>query len=75
MKTFKIPVSWSVCAEVDVEAETLGDAIEVAREGDLPLPLDWSYIDDSWAVDEDLAFLYMELEENKEENKNENNNL
>lgn len=72
MKTFKIPVSWSVCAEVDIEAETLDDAIEVAKNGDIPLPLDWSYLDGSWEVDADLADWF---EENKEENKNENNNL
>lgn len=54
MKTFKIPVSWEVFGMIEVEAETIGEAIEIARddEGVIPLPTDNDYVDGSWRVTE-----------------------
>lgn len=54
MAEWKIPVEWSVCAMFEVSAPTLKEAIEIAKDekGEIPLPLESSYIDDSWAVSE-----------------------
>lgn len=54
MKTWKIPVYWEVCSVIDVEADTLSEAIEIAKddEGIIPLPTDPDYIDGSWSVSE-----------------------
>ncbi len=54
MKTWKIPVTWEVCAFVEVEAETLAEAMEIARddEGKIPLPTDSEYVDGSWNLSE-----------------------
>lgn len=52
MKTFKIPVSWEVFGMIEVEAKTIEEAIEIARddEGVIPLPTDSDYVDGSWRV-------------------------
>ena len=52
MRKFKIPVSWEVCGIVEVEAQDIDEAIEIARdeEGVIPLPTDSDYIDGSWRV-------------------------
>lgn len=57
MKSWKVPVTWEVCGTVWVEADTLEDAIDIARddEGVIPLPDDSDYVDSSWRVtDEDV---------------------
>ena len=38
MKTFKIPVEWAVYGHVEIEAESLEDAIKIAKE-DESIPL------------------------------------
>jgi hypothetical protein len=50
METFKIPVEWSVYATVEIEAESLEEAIRIFDEtiDDIPLPTDPNYIDDSF---------------------------
>ena len=48
MKTFKIPVVWQMYGVVRVEADTLEEAMEKAREEKLP---DGDYIDDSFELD------------------------
>lgn len=49
-KTFKIPVEWSVYATVEIEAETLEEAIKIfdKTEDEIPLPTDTDYIDGSF---------------------------
>ena len=49
-KVFKIPVSWSVFGTVEIEAETLDEAIAIfdATEDEISLPLDNDYIDGSF---------------------------
>ena len=65
MKTFKIPVEWSVYAIVDIEAETIEDAIKKFHEteDDIPLPTDSEYIDGSFKIscDEDEEVEYTKL--------------
>lgn len=53
MKTWKIPVVWQEMGVITVEADTLIEAIEIAKddEGVIPLPDNGSFIDGSWEVD------------------------
>lgn len=53
MKTWKIPVAWSMCGIVNIEANTLEDAIELAmgRDGNIPITDDGTFIDGTWEVD------------------------
>lgn len=53
MKDWKIPVSYTMCATIVIEADTLEEAIEIAKDEDglIALPTDSSYLDDSWTVD------------------------
>lgn len=52
MKTYIIPVSWEMIGLVEVEAENLNKAIQVAQNDDgiIPIPDNGQYIDDSWKV-------------------------
>jgi len=50
MKTYKIPVVWQMYGYVEVEAESMVEAINLAY--DAPLPDDGSYIEGSFEVDE-----------------------
>ena len=49
LKTYKIPVSWTVTATVEVEAGSLNEAI--AMSGEVSLPTDSEYLDDSFRID------------------------
>ena len=49
MKTFKIPVSWTVMATMEIPAESLEQAILIAE--DASLPTDTDYLEDSFKVD------------------------
>ena len=53
MKTWKIPVCWAMMGTVNVEADTLEEAIEIARDdkGVIPIPDNGDFIDGSWDVD------------------------
>lgn len=55
MKSWKIPVTWEVYGTVEVKANTLEEAIELARDKDgvLPLPDESYYVDGSWRVTEE----------------------
>ena len=52
MKTYKIPVSWSMYGEIEVQAENIEDAILEAE--DAPLPDNGEYMSGSFMVDEDM---------------------
>jgi len=54
MANFRIPLVWQMYGHVDVDAETLEEAIEYAMGPECPLP-EGSYVDDSVQVD-DLVF-------------------
>ena len=57
MKIFKIPVAWSVYGEIEVEAESIEQAIEKAKNDEtIPLP-DGYYLEDSWQIEEDEALI------------------
>lgn len=52
-KTFKIPVSWQVCGEIEIEAETLEEAIEIFDKNEdegfgYSLPTDNDYVEGSF---------------------------
>lgn len=51
MPKYKIPVSWSMCDELIIEADSLEDAIDVAEESNLTAG---SYIDGSFEVNHDI---------------------
>lgn len=53
MKTWKIPVCWTMMGVVTVEADTLDKAIKIAQddEGIIPLPDNGTFLDGSWEVD------------------------
>jgi len=46
--TFSIPVEWTVCADVDIEASSHEEAMELARDADLPK--DSEYMDSSFEI-------------------------
>ena len=50
MNTYKIPVVWQMYGYVEVQAESMSEAVNKAY--DVPLPEDGSYIEGSFEVDE-----------------------
>ena len=58
-KAFRFGVSWEMYGEIEIEAETLEEAIAIAKatEDEIPLPTDGDYVDDSFEVDYDEAVL------------------
>jgi hypothetical protein len=55
MSNFKVAVSWSVFGEMNIEAETLEDAIRIAQDDtQIPLP-EGEYIDGSFNVDAEMS--------------------
>lgn len=59
MKKWIIPVGWEVYATIEVEAETLEEAIEIAvdDDGEIPLPTDNGYVDGSWKVEGEYEYI------------------
>lgn len=75
MKKWKIPVTWEVCGYVYVDADTLEEAMETARddEGVIPLPDDNDYVDGSWRLSEtDETFVREMYNDNQQDEKGEN---
>ena len=60
MKTYKIPVFWHMIATVEVEAESLDEAMQIVENN--PLPDNGEYLGGSFEVDVELA-----VNENEEE--------
>ena len=54
MKTYKIPVVWQMMGTVEVQAESLDDAVEKVLDTSVPLPEDGEYIEGSFEVDESV---------------------
>lgn len=48
-KTYKIPVSWTVTATMEIEAESIEEAFAIAGDGSLPTETD--YLEDSFKID------------------------
>lgn len=60
MKTWKIPVAWTMMSVINVEAKTLDEAIEIAKDdvGVIPIPDNGTFLDGSWEVDcSDSAYI------------------
>ena len=51
LKTYKIPVIWQVVGLMNIEANSLEEAIEKAQAPGTPLPRDGNYIEDSFEID------------------------
>jgi len=53
MKKWRIPVSWEMAGIVEVEADTLEEAIEIAEDerGEIPLPDNGEYVMASWRTE------------------------
>lgn len=53
MKTWRIPVCWTMMGTVNVEAKTLDEAIEIAKDdaGVIPIPDNGTFMDGTWEVD------------------------
>lgn len=72
MATWRIPVTWEVCGMLKIEAKTLEEAMDIARDddGEIPLP-DGEYVDGSWRLsDQDVDFVrecYNDGQEDEEE--------
>ncbi len=69
MKTWKIPVIWQEMGVVKVEANTLEEAIEIARDDDaIPIPDNSDFVDGSWEVDcDDEDYLREWYNDNQED--------
>ena len=65
MKRFTIPISWSVCGEIEIEANDIEEAIQTVYDtiDDIRLPEENSYVDSSLEIDEDLARYLAEEDE------------
>lgn len=52
MKNWRIPVVYQMAGVVEVEANTLAEAIRIAEDPneEIPLPDDGEYLDGSWEV-------------------------
>lgn len=59
MNEFLIPVEWAEYGTICVEANTIDEAIEIAKDkkGEIPLPTENFYIDGSWKVNDDVALI------------------
>jgi hypothetical protein len=55
MKTWKIPVTWEAYGIVEIEAETLDEAIKIfdETEDEISLPTDSEYVDSSFRREQD----------------------
>ena len=70
MKTWKIPIVWQEMGVVEVEADTLAEAIEIARDDDgiIPIPDNGEFLDGTWEVDcEDEDYLREWYNDNQED--------
>lgn len=78
MKQWRIPVQWEVCAMLKVNAYTLEEAMEIARDDDgiIPLPTDNDYIDGSWSLSESdvdvIRNLYNDCQEDSAKKEGDN---
>ena len=54
-KYYEIPCTWEVYGTLEVEADSLEEAIELAERDDSPMPDESDYVDGSFQVDRDIA--------------------
>lgn len=53
MKTYHIPCTWTVSATMEIQANSLEEAIEIATL-DAPLPTDTNYIEDTFEINNQM---------------------
>jgi hypothetical protein len=55
MKTYKVPVVYTMYGYVEVEAESMDQAVDKVQNGgsDMPLPSNADYVEGSFEVDHD----------------------
>lgn len=63
MPTFIVPYEWAVCGEINIEANTLKEAVEIVKGMDL-WGLDITYIDGSFNVNPEMLALLNEDKSN-----------
>lgn len=63
---YKIPVSWIMFANIEIEANSLEKAIEKVEQGETPLPKTGRYVEDSFGID--FVLLDEEYYENTDKN-------
>ena len=61
MKTYKIPCTWVMSGTIEVEADTVGEAILIAENA--PLPTESEYLEGSFVIDLELLHEYLGQEE------------
>ena len=61
MKTYKIPCTWVMSGTIEVEADTVGEAILKAEHA--PLPTEPDYMEGSFVIDLELLHEYLGQEE------------
>lgn len=66
-KTWRIPVTWEEYGTVFIEADTLEEAMEIAKDeaGEIPLP-EGDYVDGSWRLTETDTEVVRELYNNNQ---------
>lgn len=53
MAKFKIAVSWTMLADMEIEADNLDDAIAIANQSEIPT--DGTYCDESFEVNHEVT--------------------
>lgn len=54
---FKLPCTWEMYGVIEVEADSLEEAVSIAEDDDTPLPAESTYVDASFNVDLDMCGL------------------
>ena len=54
-KYYEIPCTWEVYGTIEIEADSLEEAIELAERDDSPMPDESDYVDGCFQVDRDIA--------------------
>lgn len=70
MKTWRIPVVWQEMTVIEVVADTLKEAVELAKDdaGTIPIPQSGYFVDGSWEVDcTDIDILRSTYNDNQED--------
>ena len=71
-KIWKIPVTYSMAGIIEIKADTLKEAIDIALNDDsITLPDDAYYIDDSWGVCDSEEYIRECYNNNQKDNINE----
>lgn len=70
MKTWVIPVEWTVCGRMEIDAKTLEEAIDIACLPETPLP-DGDYLMDSFIVSYGEDIIRSDWNDNQEDESEE----